>query len=114
MMPRPITGRGFSCRALNESEPKAKHEFSANGTCALSEDEPKEKSEVSAAGRCRACPFSKSESKPKAPFELSVNHTGTLNESKYKKKGMYYVSESINEPELCGQGKRNEEILGRE
>ena len=90
MMPRPITGRGFSCRALNESEPKAKHEFSANGTCALSEDEPKEKS------------------------ELSVNHTGTLNESKYKKKGMYYVSESINEPELCGQGKRNEEILGRE
>ena len=71
MMPRPITGRGFSCRALNES-------------------------------------------KPKAPFELSVNHTETLNESKYKKKGMYYVSESINEPELCGQGKRNEEILGRE
>lgn len=61
MMPRPITGRGFSCRALNESEPKAKHEFSANGTCALSEDEPKEKSEVSAAGRCRAF----NESKPK-------------------------------------------------
>ena len=114
MMPRPITGRVFSCRALNESEPKAKHEFSANGTCALSEDDPKEKSEVSAAGRCRACPFSKSESKPKAPFELSVNHTETLNESKYKKKGMYYVSESINEPELCGQGERNEEILGRE
>ena len=110
MMPRPITGRGFSCRALNENEPKAKHEFSANGTCALSEDEPKEKSEVSAAGRCRAL----NESKPKAPFELSVNHTETLNESKYKKKGMYYVSESINEPELCGQGKRNEEILGRE
>ena len=80
----------------------------------LSEDEPKEKSEVSAAGRCRACPFSKSESEPKAPFELSVNHTETLNESKYKKKGMYYVSESINEPELCGQGERNEEILGRE
>ena len=110
MMPRPITGRGFSCRALNESEPKAKHEFSANGTCALSEDEPKEKSEVSAAGRCRAL----NESKPKAPFELSVNQTETLNESKYKKKGMYYVSESINEPELCGQGERNEEILGRE
>ena len=48
MMPRPITGRVFSCRALNESEPKAKHEFSANGTCALSEVESKTKSEVSA------------------------------------------------------------------
>ena len=46
--------RDFSCRALNENEPKAKFEFSANGTCALSEVESKTKGEVSAAGRCRA------------------------------------------------------------
>ena len=46
--------RDFSCRALNENEPKAKFEFSANGTCALSEVESKTKVEVSAAGTCRA------------------------------------------------------------
>ena len=31
--------RDFSCRALNENEPKAKFEFSANGTSALNEGE---------------------------------------------------------------------------
>ena len=42
MMPRPITGRGFSCRALNESKPKVQLEFSANGTRTLNEDEQSE------------------------------------------------------------------------
>ena len=46
MMPRPITGRGFSCRALNESEPKAKLELSANDTCALNENEQKRRSNL--------------------------------------------------------------------
>ena len=42
MMPRPITGRGFSCRALNESKLKAQLEFSANGTWTLNENEQSE------------------------------------------------------------------------
>ena len=40
MMPRPITGRGFSCRALSESEPKAKLELSANQSGTLKECKP--------------------------------------------------------------------------
>ena len=73
----------FSCRALNENEPKAKFKFSANGTCALSEVESKTKSEVSAAGTCRIL----NENEPKAKFEFSANGTCALSEVESKTKG---------------------------
>ena len=78
-----LNTRDFSCTALNENEPKAKFEFSANGTCALSEVESKTKSEVSAAGTCRIL----NENEPKAKFEFSANGTCALSEVESKTKG---------------------------
>ena len=49
-----LNTRDFSCRALNENEPKAKFEFSANGTSALNESKAKAQPEFSTSGTCRA------------------------------------------------------------
>ena len=56
----------------------AKHELSANDTCALKEDKLKAKYEFSAAGICRIL----SENKLKAQLELSANDTSALNKNK--------------------------------
>ena len=41
-----ITYRAYSCRALNENEPEAKFEFSANGTRTLNENERERRSNL--------------------------------------------------------------------
>ena len=64
---------------MNASQ-MAKHELSANDTCALKEDELKAKYEFSAAGICRIL----SESKLKAQLELSAAGNMQINISKNK------------------------------
>lgn len=70
----------FYVEHLENASQMAKHELSANDTCALKEDELKAKYEFSAAGICRIL----SESKLKAQLELSAAGNIQINISKNK------------------------------
>ena len=70
----------FYVEHLENASQMAKHELSANDTCALKEDELKAKYEFSAAGICRIL----SESKLKAQLELSAAGNMQINISKNK------------------------------
>ena len=70
----------FYVEHLVNASRMAKHELSANDTCALKEDKLKAKCEFSAAGICRIL----SESKLKAQLELSAAGNIQINISKNK------------------------------
>lgn len=74
-----MDGQFYVEHLVNASQ-MAKHELSANDTCALKEDELKAKYEFSAAGICRIL----SESKLKAQLELSAAGNMQINISKNK------------------------------
>lgn len=74
-----MDGQFYVEHLVNASQ-MAKHELSANDTCALKEDKLKAKCEFSAAGICRIL----SESKLKAKYEFSAAGNMQINISKNK------------------------------